>query len=331
MSNSFIPNACLSLIIPSYNRGDLIGETILSALTQTVPFVEIIVVDDGSTDNTLSVLAEFGDRIKVIEQANGGVQRARNVGVAHARGQYIVLCDSDDLLEKDYVAMALGALRLRPETDAFYCNFRTFTGDEIHNDKFSQGPADWFDGAQRDGDIVWDVPDIYARTVTFQPLFMSGCLIRKAFYEELGGFDTQFNNVGGEDWEFTLRCLALGNVTVAQRPLARIRKHGSNDSADPIRMVRGTAQILEYALQAHPKAQQYRDHIRRGIEERRLSVFHVAFSHGQFDVAEEMLGLLEHKPTDANFILKRTITGLPGWMRTPLWKLSQQRSAAPGK
>ncbi len=331
MLNPSIPEASLSLIIPSYNRGDLIRETVLSALTQTTPFLEIIIVDDGSTDNTMAVLAEFGDQISVLEQAHGGVQRARNAGVARARGQYIVLCDSDDLLERDYVASACAALRLRPETDAFYCNFRTFTGDEIHSDKFSQGPADWFDGAQHDGDFVWDVPDIYARTLTFQPLFMSGCLVRKAFYEQLGGFDTRFNNVGGEDWEFTLRCLAQGKVTVARRPLARVRKHGNNESADPIRQVRGSAQILEHALQTHPKAQQYRDHIRRGIEERRLSVFHVAFSHGRFDVAEEMLGLLEHKPTDANFILKRTITGLPGWMRTPLWKLSQRRSAAPGR
>ncbi len=328
MSTTFSPEPTLSLIIPTWNRGDLIRETINSALAQSVPFLEIIVVDDGSTDDTAAVLAEFGERVRVLRLAQSGVQIARNTGVAQARGQYIVLCDSDDLLEQDYVATAVEALRLRPDTDVFYCNFRTFTGDMIFGDKFAQCPADWFDGAQRQGDILWDVPDLYARSMTFQPLFMSGCLVRKAFYEELGGFDTRFKGMGAEDWEFTLRCLAKGKVTLARQPLARVRKHGDNESADPIRQVRGTALILEHALTAHPEAQQYRDHIRRSIEERRLSVFHVAFSYGKFDIAQEMLGLLEHKPSDANFLVKRTITGLPGWMRTPLWKLSQQRGAA---
>lgn len=171
------------------------------------------------------------------------------------------------------------------------------------------------------------MPDLYARTIAFQPLFMSGCLVRRAFYKQLGGFDTSFHNVGGEDWEFTLRCLAKGKVTIARQPLARVRKHLNDDSADSVRMVRSTAWILEHALRAHPEAQQYRAQIEQGIEERRLSVFHVAFSHGKLDVASEMLGMLKHKPGDATFILKRTIVLLPKWLRQRLWKLAQQRSA----
>ena len=86
-----------STVIPTYNRASLIRATIDSVLAQDLPDQEVIVVDDGSTDGTLETLASYGNRIKVLEQKNSGPAVARNLGIAHASGEYIATLDSDDL------------------------------------------------------------------------------------------------------------------------------------------------------------------------------------------------------------------------------------------
>ena len=315
---------CLSLIIPSFNRATLISQTIDSALAQSRAFREIIVVDDGSSDNTLDVLSRYGDKIRVIPIRHAGVQAARNQGVAAATSTHIALCDSDDLLEPDFVETAARWLDQHPAYQALYTNFITFNSDgQSKDDKFSQAPPGWFAHAtERDG-YLCDIPDLYLRTVEFQPLFSSGVILQTAFYQQLGGYDAGFNGIGAEDWEFTLRVVATGKVALCPRPLVRIRKHEGNDSGDTIKTVRGTADILEYALRKHPTALQYRQSILLSIDSRRLGVFDEAFARGQFDTAAQMLSLLRTTPGGARFRLKALITRLPHFLRRPAWSLTQ--------
>jgi glycosyltransferase involved in cell wall biosynthesis len=315
--------SAISLVIPTYNRGDLIGETIDSALRQQRPFADIIVVDDGSTDATTAVLAKFGERIRVIRVANGGVQRARNTGVAAARTAWVALCDSDDLLEPGYCATLDDWLRAQPDCDAVYCNFVPFNDDGDQPDKFSQAPASFFDGARRDGAFWSAVPDLYLRTLGYQPLFPSGSLVRKSTYEAIGGYDPRFNRVGAEDWEFVLRLAAAARISLCATPLVRVRKHANNDSVDNDRQIRGCVQILEFALEHHPHALQYRDAIERGIDERRVLLFDGAFARGEFDRAAELLDLFRRRPHALRFRLKVFITRLPRLLRQPLWRATQ--------
>lgn len=324
MPSNTLP-ASVSLVIPSYNRAALIGHTIESALAQSRPFLEIIVVDDGSTDNTAEVLAAYGDQVIFIALDHAGVQEARNRGVAAARGDYVTLCDSDDLIETDFVATMFGWLDRHPDYDALYCNFVTFNDDDgaVHPDKFSLAPPSYFGHARDEGDFIHHFPDLYLRMTEFQPLFMSGTVVRRSFYQQIGGFDTKFQGVGGEDWEFTLRVVALGKVAICKRVLARIRRHDNNDSADSIHMVKGTADILEYALQAHPLAAQYREAIINAIDSRRAGVFDAAFALGNFALAEKMLGQLGTRPSDKKFRLKAFITSLPAVLRRRLWRITQ--------
>jgi len=314
----------LSLIIPTYNRASLLAATLDSALAQRLPFLEIIVVDDGSTDDTAQVLVRYAQRIRVIRVANGGVQNARNTGVAAAAGDYIVLCDSDDLFEADYVATVAPWLARHPDCDAVYSNFVTFDERGVHADKFALAPAGFFDGARQSESFWHDIPDLYLRTLSYQPLFPSGSAIRKSLYQRIGGYDVRFNGVGGEDWEFTLRLIGQARLALCATPLVRIRKHGANDSADNIRTVSGCVQILEFALREHPYATPYRDAILREIDVRRLDVFDGAFARGAFDTAADMLSQLRRRPQDRKFRLKALITGLPGLLRKPLWQLTQR-------
>lgn len=318
------PLPAISLVIPAYNRADLIGETLDSALRQTLPFDEIIVVDDGSTDATPEVLASYAGKIRSRRTPNRGVQMARNTGVEMAKNPLVAFCDSDDLLESNFVERVAPWMILHPECDIVYCDFVTFNRRGTDASKFSRAPAGFFDGAADDGDFLTDIPDLYGRTVGYQPLFQSGLTVRKAFFERIGGFDTAFKGVGAEDWEFTLRAVALGQVALCKHVLARVRKHEGNDSGDAMKMSLGEAQILEYGLEHHPGAQRYAEAIRRSIDARRASAFDAAFARGDFDLAAGTLALLGSPPGNARFRLKSFITALPASLRQPLWRLTQR-------
>lgn len=313
----------ISLIIPTYNRGNLISETLESALAQIPPFLEIIVVDDGSTDDTLAVLSNYSDRIRILTGPNGGVQLARNRGVAAANGVFVALCDSDDLLEPGFVSTTQSWLQLHPECNSIYSNFVTFDRDCTYQDKFSGAPIKFFDGATQSGSFWHSIPDLYERTLAYQLLFSSGNIIRRSLYIELGGYDSQFNGVGGEDYEFTLRVVEAGEIALCSIVLVRIRRHGANDSIDNVRQVHGTIQILEYALTHHRSGQRYREAILSSLEERRLDVFNGAFARGTFDLASQTLALLRTPPRGIKFKLKTLILKLPVFLRDPLWRVSQ--------
>jgi glycosyltransferase involved in cell wall biosynthesis len=317
------PAPAISLVIPAYNRGSLIAETLESALRQTVPFLEIIVVDDGSSDNTPEVLARYAGRVHAIRVPNGGVQRARNLGVEAARGDYVALCDSDDLLDPSYVATLGAWLSDHPECNSIYTNFVTFDEHGTHADKFAGAPASFFDGAQHSGAFWHAIPDLYARTLAYQPLFPSGNLMRRSQYLELGGYDARFNGVGAEDYEFTLRLVGAGNVALCATPLVRVRRHDGNDSIDNVRQVSGEVKILQHALLHHPQAPAYRRAILDSIEARRRDIFHGAFARGLFDIAAANLRELQSLPNDRKFRLKALIVRLPGPLRALAWRLTR--------
>lgn len=319
----------IALVIPSYNRADLIGETIRSALAQTLPFAEIVVVDDGSTDHTPTVLDGFGAQIRVIRTANQGVQEARNTGIRATTAALVALCDSDDLLEPGFVRKTVTWMGGHPAVDALYCNFVLFDANGDLDDKLSSAPAGYFDGAACDEDVWFDIPDLYARNLGFQPLFPSGSVFRRAFLTRLGSYNPAFRGVGAEDWEFTLRAIGEGRVAVAREPLARVRRHVGNDSANGLYMLRGEVQILAYALAHHRPAVQHEALIRAEIDKRTALAFDAAFARGELALAHGLAARLQSRARDRRFAMKRWICGQPAVMAQLLWRLTQVGRRAP--
>lgn len=314
----------LALVIPSYNRADLISETIDAALAQQEPFSEIIVVDDGSTDDSLRVLALYGERITVLACENGGVQVARNRGVAAAHSDYVTFCDSDDLLEAEFAGAMRAWLEQDPLCDAVYCNLRKFAGTTIDQDDLSQAPPAFFAGARTTGAFVHDIPDLYLRLFTVHPFYIVGCTVKKSFYDAIGGFNPLFLRVGAEDGEFTLRAASRGRVAYCTTPLARVRRHEGNESLNPLHVIVGSAHILDFAAVHHREAQPYHAALRTEARRLRLEAGDAAFARGMFDVAAQMFNHKLIHPIGMRHQLKRAIVQLPEPLRAWMWKATQR-------
>jgi glycosyltransferase involved in cell wall biosynthesis len=112
----------VSVIIPTYNRSNLITEAVESVLQQSFADFEVLVIDDGSTDNTRSVITQISDnRVKYFYKENGGAASARNSGIGRAEGEYIAFLDSDDLWPKEYLAVMTSRLDNTPDYGVAYC------------------------------------------------------------------------------------------------------------------------------------------------------------------------------------------------------------------
>lgn len=132
-------NSLISVIIPTYQHAAVLPRCLDSILAQTHQPVEIIVVDDGSTDATQDVLARYRERATVITQTNQGANPARNAGLAAATGEYVLFCDADVTMAPEMLAKLLAALVAQPEASYAYCGFwfgfKHFSGIAFNADK----------------------------------------------------------------------------------------------------------------------------------------------------------------------------------------------------
>ena len=120
----------ISIIVPCYNQGIYLKETIHSALASSYRPLEILIINDGSTDNSLELALELEvqhPEVRVLDQANAGVTKARNSGIAAAQGEYILPLDEDDLIAPTYIEQGLAILATRPEVKVVYCQAEKFS------------------------------------------------------------------------------------------------------------------------------------------------------------------------------------------------------------
>lgn len=315
-----------SLIIPTYNRAKLIDRTLESALNQSHPFDEIIVVDDGSKDDTKTLLTEHFNQVRYIQTINQGVQKARNTGVEAAQGERVVFCDSDDLLDSDYLKTMDQWLRNHPDTDTTYTNFSTFDAQPFYPDKFFAAPEGFFNGVRLDDGFYVDDASLYLRSIEYPHMWVTGMTMKKTFYEKIGGFDPQFKGVITEDWEFNLRAISEGSVARCRFPLVRVRYHTGSQSDSGVRTHLGAAKVLDYSMRYHRGAKPFVNEITDHIRTHSAKAFNAAFAEGRFDLAMQALQLPDLKLTGYKFELKRSVLNLPEPLRTMAWLASQKLS-----
>lgn len=186
-----------SVIIAAHNAEKYIEETITSVLAQTYSKVDCIVVDDGSTDNTKNIVNTFGTRIKYIYQDNAERSVARNTGLAHSIGQYVMFLDADDYITPDKIADQVTYLENHTDDDAVYSQARYFKDN---------GRRSYYTVPRitPEGDILDKL--IYGNFIN-----LGSPLIRKEALDRVNGFDIDREIILNEDWDLWLR-LALSGV-----------------------------------------------------------------------------------------------------------------------
>lgn len=223
----------VSVIIPAYNYARYLERAVDSALAQSAGNVEVIVVDDGSTDETPAVCAAYGDRIVYHRKENAGLSAARNTGIDLSNGTYIALLDADDAWEKDHIAGLLKAFATRDDSDLGIVASYERRMDGAGVLQVPNKPR-----ARFDRDL--HLEDFLIRN----RFFPSATLILREVFERCGTFDTALTS--SEDRDMWIRTVASGYRILQISPeTALIRRHGGNMSKNAERMERNIRAVLD--------------------------------------------------------------------------------------
>ena len=207
--------AQVSVIIPTYNYAKYVGEAIDSALSQTYPDIEVIVVDDGSSDGSRDVIDGYGDRLKKIYfQQNQGVSAARNAGVAISDGELVAFLDADDVWLPEKTAKQV----VRFATDRSLGLVHVGVEDIDAEGNVIGTKMDGLEGEVADEMLMFERSVILGGG--------SGIMIPRAVFDDVGGFDTKLST--SADWDMFYRIANRYKVGFVAEPLLRYRYHGSN-------------------------------------------------------------------------------------------------------
>ena len=236
-----------SIVIPAFNAEDFLERTLWSAIRQSYKNLEVIIVDDGSEDDTGLIakkMAAVDDRLRVITVANGGVAKARNVGIEAAKGEFVAFLDADDLWHPAKTEDQVTALTGR-EADgaaAAYTQMRII---------------DWEDRVIRNGSGVASSGHLLARHMFARPVGNgSSLLVRRSVALEFGGFDPTWlaRGIGGcEDLDLELKIAAKYSIFGIRRYLVGYRSHSGNMSSNGVALARSVLATVEHHIQLHPE------------------------------------------------------------------------------
>ena len=254
----------ISVIIPTYNRANMLGPAIDSVLMQTFQDYEIIVVDDGSIDETPPILDNFSGQIRTICQQNSGPAKARNVGIEAAQGEFIAFLDSDDLWLPEKLAKQIDLMNLHPAVG--FCYTQCFD-EKDGNRKLGTSRKQSFD----------ELLTAWSRILT------SSVLIKKTSLAEVGGFNEQLR--GAEDFECWLRLLQKYDGVFLDEPLIVKRLHDANLAMNKTEHVRHRVYIFRELLPQMGLGKEYQPLLKAG--QSYFSYLHADYLHhdGKYQAA----------------------------------------------
>jgi glycosyltransferase involved in cell wall biosynthesis len=256
----------VSVVIPAYNAATYLRTAIESVLAQDTPHaVEVIVVDDGSVDDTAGVAAGFGAKVRLIRQANSGVSAARNAGIRASSGELIALLDADDVMLPGRIVRQVEGFRADPELVLCCSSIRhidatgALTPDQ---------PAPLVGATLRP-------PESTIRLFKRNFICTSGVMFRRRAFDQLGGFDTRLTHA--EDCELWLGLSRVGGLLVLAEALTSYRLHGNQSIRNEAAMAVGRLAARHYFLKKFPEA---RHDVSARLVRQVLSSYLVDFGYG---------------------------------------------------
>lgn len=262
----------VSVIIPAFNAAFYIKDAIQSIFDQDYKNIEVIVVDDGSSDRTVAEASAFDERVRVLQQANAGAAAARNRGLAAARGEFIAFLDADDIWLPGKLMAQVGYLLTHPEIGMVTSNFLLWEPGPDGN----FGPPPTPSTTPDDDPIVKEHSGwIYGELLCDCVVCTITVMLRKSVIETVGLFNEQLRT--GEDYEYWLRISRVAQVTKLNRDFACYRIHPQSTTATP-REIDNEHQVLLSMLAKHgpvgPDGSRVPD---RRLDDR---LYRICFSHG---------------------------------------------------
>ena len=229
----------VSVIIPAYNADQFIAQAIQSVLDQTYRSYEIIVVDDGSTDDTKDILRGFADQIHSCFQENCGPSAARNAGIKIAQGEYICFLDADDIWVPHKLEVQLAYMECHADIDFVFSDHQDFNAGDVLPGSFLKDRMIFEDSLIKEGPIQ------NAFLMLLQENFISTptVMVKKACFEETGLFDEDLRSV--EDRDLWLRIAAKFTLACLPGILCKRRVHQSNISRQSELTIRSRIQVIE--------------------------------------------------------------------------------------
>ena len=223
----------VSVIIPNYNYGRFLRQAIQSAFDQTLKPHEILVVDDGSTDDSKEILREFGDKIIVIEQANEGVAAARNKGAEIATGDLLAFLDADDFWHPEKLEKQMEKFHSDIEIGFVHCGLANVDENGVHIDDYFSGDEGW----------------VAETLLKFQPAVIANTIVvKRQLFTKIGGYDTNRDLHPSEDWDLCCRLAHECKLGFVREPLLYYRQHGKGGHTNIARMERAMLIAFEKAF-----------------------------------------------------------------------------------
>jgi glycosyltransferase involved in cell wall biosynthesis len=314
--------ARISVVIPAYNRADFIKATVESVLAQTLRPAEVIIVDDGSTDHTPDVCAQFAAPVKSLRLQNSGPAAARNAGIHAATGDWIAFCDSDDLWDPHKLELEM---RVLEATNTEWCisDFRIIDPEGRPVRSETPGLTQAFPVLQQRGvtpeshfarwlsvtKVPWQSSEVTVyHGDMFGMLFLGNvvlpttAVVSRALIERGGAFDVSFRRA--EDTEFFHRLSGYGDGAILLTKLASYRVgHPSFMTSDPAPFIEFTLRSLnEAAARRAPLSAEERAAYRKGRRQLRERLAYTRLT--AFDGAGARRALLENWRDDRAFSLR---------------------------
>lgn len=291
-------SSTVSVVIPAYNASRTLGETLRSAMAQTHAELEILVVDDGSTDETVQVaeeLAALDGRIRLLRQANAGVAAARNAGIAASSGEFIAPLDADDLWHPAKIERQLGMFREGGDRIGLVYSWFALIDRHSRVVQLRHKP-------RQQGNVL--------AALAYRNFIGNGssALIRRSAFDCTGGYDPSLRTRGGqgcEDWKLYFEIAERHHFGVVPEPLTGYRDLPDNMSSDVLQMLRSRDLCTADLLPRHPELAKA---FRSGRNRLSRLLFHRAVRRGRVDeVARLARSIARHDP--AFFAL--LVGGLP--------------------
>lgn len=201
----------VTVVVPNYNYAEFLPKALESVIAQTYPKIEILLVDDGSTDGSREVAAQFGRRLRIISANRGGVAAARNLGIKEAKGAFVAFLDSDDVWDKNKIALQVVAA-LEPGVGMVYTGLQHIDCDGR--------PIGFGKRGSSGHDVLADMILMRGPGV---PASGSSALVSRQCLELIGGFDEQLTT--SADWDLWRRIACRYEIRLLPEPLTRYRFH----------------------------------------------------------------------------------------------------------